>query len=189
MTSSLRTFIAVKIVPGPSLVRLVSHLKQSLHEESVKWAEGNNLHLTLKFLGNTSSRDTEKIKAILNTICSSSPPFQFVLEGVGYFRKNRQPRIIFLNIKKEEALKKLTAGIERQLSPLGFEEETRPFRPHLTLGRIKQIRNLPLFYNTIELFSDKTIQEVMVSEIVFYQSVLTSRGAVYTPLSTHKLQG
>lgn len=183
----LRTFIAVKIEPRHSLIQLMHQLKKSFSEESIKWVAENNFHLTLKFLGGTSPQQMNEIKAVLQNIGRSFPAFHFDLKGIGYFKRKGQPRVLFIKIEKDALLKQLAAEIDTQFSLLGFEKENRPFNPHLTLGRIKFLKNKSRFYSIAEKYSAKHVQQATIHEIILYQSILKPQGAHYKPLNINNL--
>lgn len=182
MTASVRTFIAIKVKPQPPLIQLLTNLKEIFEGENIKWVNENNLHLTLKFLGDTSPVQVEQIKSVIRESGEKLPPLCFDLKGVGFFKRNRQPKVLFVNIEKEEILKQLAAEIDAKLFDLGFEKEKREFNPHLTLGRIKFLKNKHLFYKTIDEFKSNFIQQVEINEVIFYQSILKPDGPKYNPI-------
>lgn len=183
MPDSIRTFIAIKIEPQPELSQLVKHLKETFSEEKIKWVEENNFHLTLKFLGDTSPVQVNEVKSVLNETAGNFSALQFDLKGVGFFKRNRQPKVLFVNIENHEILEQLTAEIDEKLSKFGFERDEREFNPHLTLGRIKYLKDKSRFYQTIEAFKSSFLQQVKITEIIYYQSILKPTGAEYKSLS------
>lgn len=182
MADYLRTFIAVKIEPQPELLRLVKHLKKTFENEKIKWVEENNLHLTLKFLGDTSPLQVEQVKELLLKTGENFSSFHFDLKGIGFFKRNRQPNVLFANIDKKDFLKQLASEIDVKLANLGFEKEKRDFNPHLTLGRIKYLNSKARFYETVEEYGNQFIQQVKIDEIIYYQSVLKTDGPEYKSL-------
>lgn len=182
MPESLRTFIGVKIEPHPPSLNLMNSLKKSLADEKIKWVEPDKMHLTLKFLGDTSPSQVEKIKTILRETGENFSAFDFNLKGVGFFKRNRQPKVLFVNIDNIQVLKQLAHEIDTKISAIGFEKEKREFKPHLTLGRIKYLKNKAQFYKTVEEFSNSFIQQVKINEIIFYQSILKPDGPEYKSL-------
>ncbi|MFW6246309.1 MAG: RNA 2',3'-cyclic phosphodiesterase, partial [Tangfeifania sp.] len=95
------------------------------------------------------------------------------------FKRNRQPKVLFVNIEKHEILKQLAAETDAKLYELGFEKEQREFNPHLTLGRIKYLKDKSRFYQTMEEYRNSFIQQVEINEIIYYQSILKPAGAEY----------
>lgn len=178
----MRTFIAIKIVPEKKLTDLVSTLKNSLNNEIINWADVDNLHLTLRFIGETEQKQVDEIIRLLDKVAQLFHPFQFSLRDVGFFKSKNQPRVLFFAIENGLMLKQLAAEIEQRIVALGFSREERSYNPHLTIGRIKFIQNKMAFYDLINQYKEAEIQTVTVSEIVYYQSILTSAGAIYKPI-------
>lgn len=178
----MRTFIAIKIIPEKKLTDLVSSLKNSLKNENISWADVDNLHLTLRFIGETEQKQVEKIIRLIDEVARRFHPFQFSLKDVGFFKGKNQPRILFFAIENGLILNQLAAEIEERIVALGFSREERQFNPHLTVGRIKFIQNKMAFYEIINQYKKTEIQTVTVSEITYYQSILTSAGAIYKPI-------
>ena len=182
MKETIRTFIAIKITPEKKLLDLIKHFKKSLKGEEIRWVDSNNLHLTLRFLGETSKEQVAEIVKLLETVSKQFQPFQFELKGVAVFKHKIQPRVIFISIENDVILKQLAGEIQEKINSLGFGVEQNTFNPHLTLGRMKFIQNKIAFYSLVNKFSDTKIQQLTVSEIIFYQSILSSDGPTYKPI-------
>jgi 2'-5' RNA ligase len=178
----MRTFIAIKIKPEKQLLKVYSELKKLLENEAISWVSPDILHLTLRFLGETSFQQVEEIISLLDNICKEYHPFQFNLKEAGFFKSKNQPRVLFFAVKNRLMFKQLAAEIEERVVALGFSREERSFNPHLTIGRIKFLQNKMAFYDLINQYKEAEIQTVTVSEIVYYQSILTSDGAIYKPI-------
>jgi 2'-5' RNA ligase len=178
----MRTFIAIKIVPEKKLIDLVSSLKNSLNNEIINWADVDNLHLTLRFIGETEQKQLDEIILLIDEVAQRFNPFQFSLKNVGFFKSKNQPRVLFFAVENGLILSQLADEIEERVVVLGFSREERSFNPHLTIGRIKMLKNKMDFYDLINQFKGTEIQKVTVSEIVYYQSILTSAGAIYKPI-------
>jgi 2'-5' RNA ligase len=189
MTDFLRTFVAVKIEPSAVLQETMNDLMQELAGEQVKWVESGHLHLTLKFLGDTLPSQVDEVSEELNRLTKMFSPFSFQLEGVGYFKNKGMPRVLFANIKEDEVLQQLAAEIDNRLTKLGIEPETRPFKPHLTLARVKNLKNKKVFYQAVEKYRSIFMQTTEINELIFFQSILKSHGPVYRELVKIKLRG
>lgn len=183
----MRTFIAVKIKPEQNLLKLITRLKQAFDGEGIKWVEPDNLHLTLRFIGETTADQSNQIIGLLENVSQKHQQFYFTLNKFGYFKSGNQPRVLFLAIENDTFLKKIVKDIEEGLENLGFEKEEREFKPHLTLARIKFLKSHNLFYSVLKELNEEDIQEVRVSEIIFYQSILSSAGPKYKPLKVINL--
>lgn len=179
----MRTFIAIKIKPELLLQETVTALKEALAGEPVKWTGTGNLHLTLKFLGETSREQVEEIKKLLAGIAGEQNPFPLSIEGMGYFKSSNMPRVLYVKVHDEGQMAQLASGIENQLVPLGFENDLRPFNPHLTLARIKYLNHKKLFYDAVDKYRNLFFQKSFIKEIIFYQSILEPRGPVYSELA------
>ena len=187
MKGNVRTFIAIKISPKNEFFDLLSGLKESLYGEDIKWVEKNNYHLTLHFLGDTTQEQVPEIQLALENLSQKFQQFQFNLKGIGYFKSKGQPRVLFANIENFLTLKQLAIEIEKQMVTIGFKKEVREFKPHLTLGRIKFIKSKNNFYSLVKKFEETEIQKVVVSEIIFYQSILNPSGPIYKSIKIVKL--
>jgi RNA 2',3'-cyclic 3'-phosphodiesterase len=179
----MRTFIAIKIKAEPLLIKTIAELKNELEGESLKWVDLQNLHLTLKFLGETSAHQVFKIKKWMSDISLKYQPFTISLEGLGYFKNNGMPRVLFAGINEDGTMTKLAYETGDFLVDHGFEKEKRTFNPHLTLARIKFIKNKKRFFEAINNYRDLTLQQSTVTEIIFFQSNLNPSGPVYHELA------
>lgn len=187
MEKLLRTFIAVKINPENELLDQLAALKEDLGDEAIKWVEENNLHLTLRFFGDTTADQVAKIKSILDDVAQNHGSFKIELKGLGFFKRNRQPQVLFAKIVDVEKLRLLAGEIEDRIGEAGLEKETRKFKAHLTLARIKFLRNTAGFYDSISRSENLKIQSSIIDEVIFYQSILRPQGPVYKPLKIVKL--
>ncbi len=184
----MRTFIAIKIEPEALLLQKMADLKKELAQEPIKWVDKQNLHLTLKFLGETSEEQVTQIKNMLEELASLQPPVSFIVSGMGYFKSRGMPRVLFADIHNGEALQQLAEGIETLLTPLGYNNETRPFNPHLTLGRINFLKNKQQFYQAVEAHQYVSLKSVSINEIIFFQSHLMPEGPEYRELGKYDLR-
>ncbi len=103
----------------------------------VKWVEPRGMHLTLKFLGDVEEVRLAAIDARLATACGEGTPFSMRLRGTGVFPNAKRPRVYWAGLEAGSELMDLQTRIEHEMGELGFEREEHPFRPHLTLARIK----------------------------------------------------
>jgi 2'-5' RNA ligase len=184
----MRTFIAIKINPEKRLLDIFSTFKKSLAGEIINWVAINNLHLTLRFLGENSQDQVAEIVKSLESVSEYFQPFQFELKGVAVFKNKIQPRVLFLSIEDDFRLKQLAADIEEKIVSPGFSREEKAFNPHLTLGRIKFIQEKDVLYSLVNKYKNTFIQQVTVAEIIYYQSILSSDGPTYNPIKIIKLK-
>ncbi len=168
----MRLFIAI---PLPEAVReKLSELYQSM--DGVRWQSQGQLHITLKFLGETDRDQLPELIRGLKSIRHSA--FQMTISGFGTFPGKGRPKILWIGIARPEPLKDLQQKIEQQCIEIGFEAEDRPFIPHITLARIKGTprRDVMSFINQ---HKKVRIPGVPVNEFVLYESKLDPDGAVH----------
>lgn len=146
--------------------------------------------MTLKFLGNVSPERIEAVRDSLIPVAASSPPFRLQPFGCGAFPTVKQMRVIWVGLRGDEkALALLQKSVEAALVPLGFEPEDRPFRAHLTLGRVKGRQHLRALQDALLDRRQFEAEAFDVTELVLYKSDLTPQGAIYTPLFRTPLRG
>ncbi len=185
----MRTFIAIEI--PDSLRQELSQLQQDLRESGadVKWVGPQNLHLTLKFLGDTPEEKIKDIKEVLCKIAGETGGCELNLAGLGVFPKLDFPRVVWVGIEKgKEKLIRLAGIIEERLSKLGFPEEKRTFSAHLTLGRVRSPKNKDRLKKIIEERTNFKAKSLMnVNKLILFRSQLTPQGPIYTKLTEFNL--
>jgi 2'-5' RNA ligase len=184
-----RTFIAISLPQG--LLSEIENLIQIMKKRStdVKWVKLQSVHLTLKFLGNLSRDELQKVFSGMNRLFRKSPEkFQLNTGGLGAFPNFKKPRVLWVGIGGSgiEALQNLQTDIETELEKQGFPKEHRKFSPHLTVGRIKFPRNLSLLVETFSAYSFPT-QNFTVDRVLVMRSDLRPSGAVYSVQQTYML--
>jgi RNA 2',3'-cyclic 3'-phosphodiesterase len=183
-----RIFIAIRIEPGEKLAGMISSFKMALKNDSIKWTEISNIHITLVFLGDTEEKRVREIDTILAEICHGFGDFDLVLRGAGVFKNLKDPRVLWTGIDHSEQMINLNRHISARLRDTGTKLEDRPFSPHLTLGRIKKITDPVKMKALIDEFNGKEIQRVHVSGIILYESILRPEGPVYRAIGKYCLQ-
>lgn len=147
----------------------------------------NQLHITLKFLGETPSQSVPEIAAAIGEIVSGRSLFQMNLEGVGVFPHLRRPTVFWVGVHNEKTLVSLANELENRLEPLGFPREQREFSPHLTVARIRKKPPDELF-ELLEKARDRAFGTVRVDRLILMQSQLSYDGPEYLPLATFPLE-
>jgi len=182
-----RLFIAINVIPNHALLKAYNDLQARCNRGKIKWVDASLFHLTLKFLGETSEEDEKKIASTLHALTAVTPSFSFKLKGIGIFGSSYRPRIIRVNVEGGEPLIHLGNEIRQKLEPLGFPNDRQNFVPHLTLARIKQVQDKAFFQQSISLYKEVFFQEVPVTEIVLYESILHPKGPEYVIVERYKL--
>jgi len=182
-----RLFIAIKTVPGGDLLRMITSVKSLLGNESIKWVDPGNIHITLAFLGDTEEKKINPLIRILNEKCTGSGRFEFSLEGTGVFKNYNDPRVIWVGINPKEELVKLSVKIADGLKAGGFMIEDRVFRPHLTIGRIRTIKDNENLKRVLETYRRTDFQKISAAEVILYESILMKTGPLYKELGKFPL--
>ena len=179
----VRSFICVEI-NNPDLVSQINaQLKDFNNIEGVKTVKSNQLHLTLKFLGEVSEKQLTDIKAEILQI--KFPPFNIKLEKIGFFPNLKRIRVIWIGISNgREELKQFAHIIEESLIKIGFPEEKRSYSPHLTLARVKYLKEegKKTLIHKIKEKSGLDIGTQHIDRFILKKSVLTPKGAIYEDL-------
>ena len=178
-----RTFIAVSIEPGNELREAIAALKSGLRSESIKWVDISNMHVTLAFLGNTEEAAVDNVRAMLENSFSGFGEIRFSLSGLGVFKSFNDPKVIFAGLENTDKLVVAREIIKNGLEEIDIKIENRLFSPHLTIGRIKELKNGGIFQKIIQQLADIPFQAVIINEIVYYESMLLPAGPVYKPIA------
>ena len=184
MSESVRAFVAVRIPVTTPLRDILNELASM--GRAVKPIAAENLHITLKFLGETDTSWIDRTCELLDNVASQVTAFDITLQGLGAFPKPSRPSVVWTGIIPPETISKLAAAVEQKLSTFGFASETRPFHPHVTLARVKARppQGLTAF---IDHAPKAKYAEFRVNEVTLIQSVLSSQGPTYTTLHTASL--
>src|SRR3989344_3871475 len=185
---TIRAFIAlelpVKIIDG--LKKIQDELKDGTNK--VAWAKPENIHLTLKFLGNTDIDKIDSIAGLLEGAAAKSCGFEISVKGVGTFPAAGNPRVIWVGIEENKDMLQLYNNIEEGLATLGVEKERRDFKPHLTLGRIKFLNDRAGLKRGLEKVAGLNLARFAVAGFALFKSTLTPEGAIHTKLKEYTLQ-
>jgi len=179
----IRAFIAIELpkeIHG-SLKKTQDELKNSMSD--VRWTKYGNIHLTLKFLGDTKSAKIDAIGKAIQNIADEFSPFIIGLSGIGAFPNTHKPSIIWTGIHKgADEISKMAYQIENAMEKLGFPKEKRSFKPHLTIGRVREIKYPLELKNSLENSNISEIGEFVVHHISLIKSQLDPAGSIYTTL-------
>lgn len=179
----VRCFIAVEI-PEPLRVtigNIIETLKQC--DADVKWVSSQNIHITLKFLGDTEESLLPAIQERLSKKLFNYRPFCIRISGAGAFPPGRHPRVIWIGTEESSALKALQGEVESEMGALGYAAEERPFQAHLTIGRVKSGRRLSEMAKKLAESREMAIGNFEVRSIKLMKSELGRGAPVYTCLA------
>lgn len=184
MTESVRAFFAVR-VPATRTVENVLDALRGMGR-ALKCVDAGQLHITLKFLGDTKLEQLDPIAAIAGLICAGERPFEFQVRGLGAFPHAGRPTVVWAGVRGGEGLVRLATQLETSLVPLGFPAEGRPFKPHLTLARVKA-RPPTELAGLLGNNADTEYDPVRVDAIELFRSDPGSDGPVYSSLARFPL--
>jgi len=191
---SIRAFLAVVISEEArqGVARLRDRVEKGVMFTGAQpsWVRLESMHLTIKFLGNIEESAVEKISARLGPACAALSSFVYGVRGLGVFPSPRQPRVLWVGIKKaDEEFKQLHQTVEAELSALGFERDERPFHPHLTLARVRSLKGAAQMMKIVADNGREWCGECKAERLIFFQSQLHPSGAIYTKLREFPFEG
>jgi 2'-5' RNA ligase len=173
----IRTFIAVDIGPIGDLVKFEEELQDSGAE--LKLVEPDNIHITLKFLGDTSEELVPEINNIISESAENIKPFNMKFIGAGAFPNLNYMKVLWVGIFDPGPLPTIAKELDSNLHKLGFKSEKRQFRPHITMGRVKSKRNKDALKKVILNSKDREFGEISIDSIKLKKSILDSKGPTY----------
>ncbi len=176
----MRLFVALSIAEEikDSLENAVDKLREA--RAPVRWVKHDGLHLTLKFLGETTEDKLNDLTESLKAVSGKVYPFDIVVEGMGAFPHPSRPRVVWVSVEEQTGtLSRLHRLVEEAVVSLGWAKEKRKFSPHVTLGRVKGNINLGKLEKEIGTMSDTLWGKQSVDNLVIYRSFLGPGGARY----------
>lgn len=189
----LRAFIALETPAGiqSAIAHSTAALKKALPKTLVRWVAPQNVHLTLKFLGDVSPATLEQLAETLMGETASHGMFSMSVGGLGAFPDAHRARVIWIGLEAPPAMETLRRGVEAAAAQLGYRPEERVFSPHLTIGRVGQNASAPDLQhirNVLEASKVGKLGTLRVEAVHIFKSDLQPGGAVYTHLYTLPLK-
>ena len=182
----LRLFIAVEL-PANARQRLadVAGELRGMGLERLRWVRPENIHITLKFLGETPADRQPQIEDALRVAAEGVAPHELTLGELGKFGGRQNPRVLWVDVRGDvDALKALQKRVDAGIAPLGFPADERPFAAHLTLARVPQDLAKKVARPLTEAIDAVKVPDppIPVREIVLMRSELRREGPIYTRL-------
>lgn len=188
---TIRAFLAVE--PTTEIRKAIAALQLKLKGElrgGVSWVRPEGIHLTLKFFGNIAEADIPIVSSMVDEATAGMSPLVVEVRGLGVFPDLRRPRVIWVGTGGEVTkLIDLQTMLEQGFCARGFAGEDRPFRPHLTLARIKQPLSGRVLEKIITAGRHEKIGHFTASSLILFRSDLTPKGATYSKLVEFPLRG
>ena len=193
MKSVFRAFIAIDM--STEVLRRIdetsAELQSRLGALPVRWIPADNVHLTLKFLGDVSVTFIDRLSEIIDRAAAGYDGFEISVGSIGVFPNPRRPRVIWLGVEAPPVLTSIQRIIDQETTRLGYENKDQAFTPHLTIGRVSRSAN----YQEVKKISDILEKETVgflgatrVQKICLYRSDLKSEGAEYAIVHTAALK-
>lgn len=185
----MRLFVAINL-PDAQKQRLAAALAPFTELAlPVRWVAADSLHITIKFLGDVADEQVAGVRSALRAAAGDSAAFDVAIRGFGAFPTLARPHVLWVGAEPVPALLELQQNVERELNALGFEAETRIFRPHITVGRTRKggvINNRALMDRMAGEFEYK--ETIRVQSVDLMRSQLGSQGARYEVMNRMELQ-
>jgi 2'-5' RNA ligase len=180
----MRAFIALALPEAvrDSLGRLQEELRTS--RADVKWVESENLHVTMRFLGEVTQAQGESVKQLVERTAAASPPVRVSLHQVGAFPSVQAARVVWVGVEEgKDELTRLAEQIEEGCRALGLAAEERPFAAHVTLGRVRSPKRRRELSEALARLTWEPPVPWEARALALFQSILTSSGPRYTALA------
>ncbi len=183
--NKIRSFIAIEL--PEHIVSAIHGVQKGIksHGLKLRWVKPENIHLTLKFLGDIDAEDVDGIGETVTSVAGNFSTLSLYGKGVGVFPNLRRPKVMWVGIGGETRdLMALQKNIDENFENIGFPKEKRAFKGHLTIGRAKGHLNYDRLVATMREFLDYKTEPFTAREIILFKSDLKPGGAVYTKLMT-----
>lgn len=188
MEERFRAFVAVHVDPLPGIRALLEGLRDT--GADLKVVDPENLHLTLKFLGDTPTARVPDVRAAMEEATAGEAPITLTFEGVGSFGPRDAPRVVWVGVEGGDALARVAKRLDDALAARGVsEKERRPFRAHLTLARSRTPRGGGDVSAFVRAHSRALAGEERVEDVRLMRSTLTPRGPEYSVVESVPLGG
>ena len=179
----MRSFIAIEL--SEAAKSALAGLQQELKKcgADIRWVKAENIHLTLKFLGNIEDEIVDDVLRIIEGICKKLRVFDLDIKGTGAFPNLRSPRVLWVGVNSNADIAALQNEIEAGMSSLGFARENRKFTPHLTLGRFRSSQCKGPLLKKVELFKNRKYGLINVRAVALMRSDLSPSGARHSVIA------
>jgi 2'-5' RNA ligase len=183
----MRLFIAIEL--SDAVRRALAATQESLRPRcpDVRWIAPEQLHLTVKFLGDVADNDVTAVSEAMASAAATSKPFAMRIGEYGCFPERGAVRIVWTSAVEENGLLGgCVAAVEAQIEPLGFPREHRPFAAHITIGRVREDRSQGKLRTLVQAYRGQVIEQEVLS-LTLMSSALSPKGSTYMAVSRAKL--
>jgi 2'-5' RNA ligase len=182
-----RLFAALKVHPSEEFIARYYGLKKYLKQEKIRWVDPENIHITLKFFGESPEHHIPAIDIALKQAASATSVFGFDVIDTGIFGSRYKPRVIWFGIKPEEQIVQLSTTVFDKLEGVGIQRDSQNFVPHITIARITRLEDKDHFQKVIDKYREGFIQKEEVTHFHLFESHLGPGGPKYEIISSYKL--
>lgn len=182
-----RLFAAIKIHPDEKLIKYYDQLRNALKYDKIKWVDENNLHLTLKFFGETEEEKIDEIIDLIDDAVYDTTSFEISLKNTGIFGSSYKPRVIWFGFENYDPVTDLFKRLKENLETTGYHYDRQNFVPHLTVGRVKFIKDIKHFQQVIGNFKNVDLQKEKISKLILFESILSRKGPTYEVIEEFEL--
>lgn len=179
---TVRSFICIELPDEVKSEIALFQARLKSEPASVSWTKPENIHLTLKFLGDVEEGRLTEIERTLESVAARFSPFELAASGCGVFPNERNPRVLWIGVREDEGhLQRLARAVEDAMAGLGFAREDRPFQAHLTIGRVRAAAGAHELARKLmaQSFPPRLFR---ADHLTLMRSDLRPSGAIYTPL-------
>ncbi len=177
-----RTFIGLPLRVGSGFLEARNVLMGMLGEEKISWVPPENYHVTLRFIGSTDPFDVKRIGDALVSRITVPSRTTIRLAGPGSFGPQKKPRVIWVGFEETDFFSNLYLDVNQVLTQCGIEGEGHTFTAHLTLGRIRSMKDTQGYYHALSKMKDSFREDLKFDSVIFYRSEQGSGGPVYSVL-------
>jgi 2'-5' RNA ligase len=179
-----RLFAGIKYLPDEDCIGVIEALKTELAADEIRWASKDNYHITLWFFGETGKEKIQSLCEVLQQVSSNTKAFEFKTVHPGIFGSRYTPRLIWLGIEPQSNFVSLHKTIEVSLRQLNYVSNRQNFIPHISLCRIKKLKDKVLFMDAFEKFKKSFVGNTLhVSYFSLFESILTPEGPIYKEIN------
>jgi len=182
-----RGFIAIDVPSTPALDAFAGNLRKA--SPALKVVATDQLHLTLKFLGETEEGLVPDVRTAMAEAVGDLSPFEIRVNGTGAFPSLGRMNVIWVAVDGAEPIRRVAEALQVGLESLGFPREDRPWKAHVTIARVKGHRDLDRARRLVEAHASDAFGSHTVDTIHLKKSVLTPQGARYTVVDTVPFSG
>ena len=183
-----RLFIAFKITPDTNYLSIYNRIKNARSADRITWVKPDVTHFTLHFFGETAENNIPVISECARKAVSENETFEIRIANTGIFGSRYDPRVIWFGIDPNEKLTQLHSNLKNELATQGWIPDRQNFVPHITVGRIKEIRDKTLFQEDMNKVRNAFIMQQKVDHITLYESILHPQGPEYIALEEFRLK-